>query len=71
MYCSGMSAIEELSRKFMYSTAWSHMHIGCGFHEVGAWAVHKICPCIHLGKNERSTRWNRDETYSRESRVLQ
>ena len=45
-----------------YSTAWSHMHIGRGFHKVDARAVHEVCPCIHLGKNEWSTRRNRDKT---------
>ena len=37
------------------------MHIGRGFHEVDAWAVHEVCLCVLLGKNERSRRRNRDE----------
>ncbi len=45
-----------------YSTAWNHMHISCGFHEVDARVVHVVCPCVHLGRNAQSTRQNRDKT---------
>ena len=31
-----------------YSTAWSHVHIVCGFHEVDAQAVQKVFVCVHL-----------------------
>ena len=48
--------------KLTYSTAWSHMHIDRGFHEVDAREVHEVCPCVHFRKNEPSTRRNRDET---------
>ena len=41
-----------------YSTAWIHMYIGHGFHEVDARAVHAFCPCVHLKRNKRSTRRN-------------
>ena len=34
------------------------MHIGRGFHEVDARAVHEVCLWVHLGKNEQSTRRN-------------
>lgn len=48
-----------------YSTAWSHMHIGRGFHKVDAWAVHEVCPCVHLGRMNEAQ--DETETKPRES----
>ena len=28
------------------------IHIGRELHEVDAQAVHKVCPCVHLGNNK-------------------
>ena len=38
------------------------MHIGHGLQEVEAQAVHEVCLCFHLGKNEQNKGGNWDET---------
>ena len=64
-YSSQVSASEVIG--FSVSSVKYHhghtcMHINREFHEVDTLAVHEVYPCIHIGKNEQSTRRNQDET---------
>ena len=54
------------------------MHIGCGFHEVDARAMYKVCLCVHPGRPPWESTLGRtneardeNETKPRESHVLQ
>ena len=62
-YSSRVSASEVIGFNVSSVKYHGHMHINREFREMDAWAVHEVYPCVHIGKNEQSTRRNQDETY--------